>query len=771
MPTLRFPVLLVENHRGFCTAFRVDGEEQAAADSPQEALQQLKDLLAWKHQEDPEDVQPNIHKPALFTVEVGVRPEIQDNRRSFPSDDLVPLRIHAVRGVRESGLQLCYIPQLSTRFYFHADDNLPTLVQHAVQNQLGGEAPSVLHRHLPARSVSLEDITLKVPVARNRLHPKLSLPTLERIADPLDGSGRRKQSTSAAFEREQEVATLMRRLSEPASSHLIVGESGSGKSTVLQEAIRRLKRGPRDTPPELETDVNPQAARFWRTSGARILSGMAYLGQWQERCDALIQELSEVDGLLCIEDVLELLRSGGAQASEGVAAYLVPYLRAGQLRLVAEVTPSGLDACRRLLPSLVEQCQLLTLEPMNRQQATLALRKAAESLQHNRKIQVEDDAVQTLIGLYRRFLPYRALPGAAMDFLRRQIEAFAKEPRSPGEGAALPILSRDQVVTRFVLETGLPETLVRDELPLTHASVYEALRAKVIAQDSACDALAGLVATFKAALTDPGRPIGVYLLSGPTGVGKTELARTLSTFLFGHGEGLKEGADRLIRLDMSEYSGPGAAQRLLTGPDGEPSPLLQRVRQQPFVVLLLDEIEKAAPEVFDLLLGVLDEGRLTDRFGRTTYFRSAIILLTSNLGARRQEAPGFGARPPAGSEAEVMAFFRPEFFNRLDGVLTFQPLELPSIRRIVQLELGQIVAREGLVRRHIRLRWTDRLELYLARTGYHLQYGARPLQRTLEAKVVSPLAQYLLAHPTLSDITLELDLDDAERVTFMKVSE
>lgn len=816
MPTLHFPALLVEQHRGIFTAYRVDGDEQASSDSGQDALEQLRELLAWAHHEAPDEVRADFDKPTLLKLSVGVRPELRDKERSFPSEDVVSLRIHAVRGVRESGLNICAIPELNASLYFHEEDNLSEMVQHAVQSHFRGATPAQVHRHIAPRSVSLETVSFKVPVSDSHRRHRLVLPTLEHCAEPLLGGGRRKVSQSPAFERDNEVARLEQLLSVPGASVLIVGESGSGKTTVLVEALRHLRRA--NMGKEEENDRH--TPRFWRTSGARIISGMTYLGQWQERCDTLIEELAQVDGILCIDELLELVRTGGAQAGDGVGAYLVPYLRAGQLRLVAEVTPSGLEACRHLLPALVEQCRLLALEPMNRSQATRVLQKAAASLEQNRRLKTEDDAIQTLIGLYSRFMPYRALPGVALDLLRKQVERLTKEtaatakaataktdtaigpasapesasslvqatvpasvPTSVPAGAAhnkagrgtptrltanpsspstpqLPLLTRETVVAAFIRETGLPEFIVKPEVVLTHTMVYDALRARVIAQEAACDTLAGMVMTFKAALNDAGRPVGVYLLSGPTGVGKTELARTLSRYLFSH----SDGAERLIRLDMSEYSGPGAVHRLLTRPDGEPSALIQQVRQQPFMVLLLDEIEKAAPEVFDLLLGVLDEGRLTDRFGRTTYFRSAIILLTSNLGARRQEAPGFASRSPVGSEAEVMSFFRPEFFNRLDGVLTFHPLELPAIRQIVRLELGQLLAREGLARRRLTLKWTERLETWLAQTGYHIQYGARPLQRAVETAVVSPLARYLLAHPTLSNTTLVADLDADGRV-------
>ena len=272
--------------------------------------------------------------------------------------------------------------------------------------------------------------------------------------------------------------------------------------------------------------------------------------------------------------------------------------------------------------------------------------------------------------------------------------------------------------------------------------------------------MAELVATFKAGLDDPQRPVGTLLFCGPTGVGKTELAKVVSRYLFGHG---KE-ADRLVRLDMSEYSAPWSAERLITKEEGTPSDFLARVRQQPFVVVLLDEIEKAASEVFDVLLGLLDEGRLTDRFGRTTSFQSAIVVMTSNLGASSRRSIGFSSQPQEAYEAEVRAFFRPEFFNRLDAVLTFRPLDPETCLAITRKELDQIAAREGFRKAGLELGYTEGLVRHLTAAGFDPRYGARPLQRVLETQVVSVISRHLVAHPGIRDTRIRLEVDDGGRV-------
>ena len=217
---------------------------------------------------------------------------------------------------------------------------------------------------------------------------------------------------------------------------------------------------------------------------------------------------------------------------------------------------------------------------------------------------------------------------------------------------------------------------------------------------------------------------------------------------------------RLIRLDMSEYATPWAADRLLLRADGEPSEFIQRIRRQPFSVVLFDEIEKAHPDIFDVLMNVFDEGRLTDRFGRATIFRSAVIVLTSNLGASSSSQLGFGERSnPGRYEAAAREFFRPEFFNRLDAVVRFDALPATAIEAITEKELREIASREGLKKLNLRLSWSREVVAHLTRTGFDSRYGARPLQRAIESQVVTPLARRLLAAsvPPGADIALSLN--------------
>ncbi|MFO0624442.1 MAG: AAA family ATPase [Polyangiales bacterium] len=356
-----------------------------------------------------------------------------------------------------------------------------------------------------------------------------------------------------------------------------------------------------------------------------------------------------------------------------------------------------------------------------------------------RGIAVDDDAVLQCLALARRFLPYGAAVGNAVTFARRLI-ASRRHARAAR-------VTRDDATDLFGDENGVSRALLRDDVAVDPAAVRAFLAERVRAQDHAVDRAAQVVAVIKAGLADRRRPVAALFFAGPTGVGKTELAKALAEYLFGSRE-------RLVRIDMGEYVTGDAVARLL-GDAREAGLLPRAVRRQPFCVVLLDEVEKAHPAVFDALLGVLGEARLTDAAGRVTDFRNAVIVMTSNLGADTLR-PGVGfeghrALDPEAARAHYLAearrFFRPELFNRLDEVVVFAPLGAAAIEAITRREVTRIAAREGLRRRDIALEVDDDGAALLAARGLDPRYGARPLKRTLERELVAPLAAWLADHP------------------------
>jgi ATP-dependent Clp protease ATP-binding subunit ClpC len=286
--------------------------------------------------------------------------------------------------------------------------------------------------------------------------------------------------------------------------------------------------------------------------------------------------------------------------------------------------------------------------------------------------------------------------------------------------------------------------LIADDVPAGSEVHARALQRKVIGQDEACEVAARVLARFKAGLNDPERPCGTLLFVGPTGVGKTELAKQLARYMFGD-------EARMIRLDMSEFMLPGSAARMMEVGRGVSS-LAQRVREQPLSLVLLDEIEKAHAEVFDLLLGILGEGRLTDAFGRLVDFRMTLVLMTSNLGAGGKGPVGFGdARDGGAFLRAVRQHFRPELFNRIDNIVSFRSLTPPDILRIVDLELDLANQRTGLLRRNIRLRVSPEARALMAQLGYHPTHGARPLKRVIEEKLITPVAARMAQDASFRD--------------------
>ena len=743
-----------EDFTGRYSARLIDDEEDRThplagfGSTAREALGQLKEYLTWSFEHEPYRSAPDFLEPQLIEFRVEVRPEYTLNGRVYPCDESFPLRIACVHGRQRSGMLVCAMPLLGLQFYYYEPSALRGLVTTYAQESLKNRTPQQLRSYLSPKSIRLEELSVRGgQVTPTRLRgPEIK--NLNLVAAPL-GSDEMRRSFSRAFGRERLVSELAQLLDRERTNVLLVGESGVGKTSILVDAVRTLERETRLSPGGSETTVNRH--RFWTASAARLIAGMKYLGQWEERCERVIEELTRIDGVIVFEDLLELLHTGGASATNSVASFFLPFLERGEVRIVSETTPAGLDACRRLLPGFVDAFRVLRVPDFTQPEALSALQAYSANIERNSPVRMHGDARNLVYRLFRRFQPYEAFPGKTVDFTSRLYEN-AKSDRATE-------ITSERIITAFVKATGLPELFLRDEVSLEERDLQAFFEHEVIGQPEACRAATSAVLTFKAGLNDPGRPISVLLFTGPTGVGKTELSRSLARFLFG----AAEDSERFVRLDMSEYSLPGSAERLIAGPSGQPSEFINKMRRQPFAVVLFDEIEKADEGVFDLLLSVFDEGRLTDRFGRTTHFQSAVMIMTSNLGAIASGTPGFGTSDDIAISTynrAAQTYFRPEFYNRIDAILSFNVLDKTSVRRIVIKELNALNSREGMAKKNIRLVWTDHVVDHVVQAGFDSRFGARPLQRVIEKEIVTPLALHLNNNPQLRDTQIIVDFDD-----------
>jgi ATP-dependent Clp protease ATP-binding subunit ClpA/protein subunit release factor B len=537
---------------------------------------------------------------------------------------------------------------------------------------------------------------------------------------------------------EQLITTLA---ADRMSSAILVGQPDVGKTALLHELVERIRAG--NVPATL------RGREVWFVTANNLIAGMKYTGEWQGRTQKLIAQVRKGRQILYMADPNEILDAGRWSGSDNnMGRFLRPYMESGELTIICECAPEGFDAGMRVEPSFMNAFQRLDL-PATDEADTLAIVHAtARRLEATRNVSIDPAATSAALNLTRRFMPYRAFPGKAVRFLEQLVrDALPGQERSP----ALRTLSRNDAIASFVRASGLPAFLLSDELAMQVPEVSGYFEERLLGQPDAVDALVDLITVIKASLNDPHKPLGSFFFVGPTGVGKTEAAKVLAEFLFG-------GRDRMIRFDMSEYAAADALPRLIGTAwksDGE-GELTRRVRQQPFCVILFDELEKAHREVFDALLGVLGEGRLTDAGGRSADFRNAIIIMTSNLGAGRREmqAIGFGQSQADGAESDerlrayftkqAEQFFRPEFFNRIDRIVAFRPLTLDAMRLITRRELGKLLMREGIVRRNLLVEIDDSVIAQLLAQGFHPLYGARPLQREIERMVILPLARLLV---------------------------
>jgi ATP-dependent Clp protease ATP-binding subunit ClpC len=506
----------------------------------------------------------------------------------------------------------------------------------------------------------------------------------------------------------------------PVRSLLVSGETRVGKTSFLCILAKRLER---------------EGWSVFEAGGGDLMAGQQYFGQLEGRIQKTLEELNVSKKLIWyIPDVLQIAMSGTHQGqAASILDQILPAIAAGRLIVWTEASPAVTARLLRLLPTLRSTFEIARMEPLEADETLELGGQLVKGLGEAAGVAIDEACVTTALDLAKQYLNGSNLPGPVFDLLKLTAGRGAK-------GDTGHIGPEDVVVTLSQF-TGLPASLLDNRERVDLAAVRGYFTERVIGQDEAISAIVERIAMLKAGLNDGGKPIGVFLFAGPTGTGKTELAKTLAEFLFG-------SPDRMIRLDMSEFQTPDSTSKILgTSEAAQPTDsLIMLVRKQPFSVVLLDEFEKAHANVWDLFLQVFDDGRLTDQLGQVGDFRHCIIILTTNLGATSHRSGGIGFSPAtdrfSGEQISraVAQTFRPEFQNRLDKVIVFRPLTRELMRSILKKELSRVLERRGLKDREWAVEWEASALEFLLEKGFTPEMGARPLKRAIDQYVIAPLA-------------------------------
>ncbi|MBN2843910.1 MAG: ATP-dependent Clp protease ATP-binding subunit [Sedimentisphaerales bacterium] len=580
---------------------------------------------------------------------------------------------------------------------------------------------------------------------------------------------------------------------------VLIGEAGVGKTAIVEGLAQKIIN---HEVPEILA-----GRRLVVLDLAMMVAGTKYRGQFEERIKAVMNEVKRARNvILFIDELHTLVGAGGAEGAIDASNVLKPALSRGEIQCIGATT---LDEYRKYIEkdaALERRFQTILVEPPSKEQALLILKGLRDNYEAHHRVTITDEAIDAAVELSSRYITGRCLPDKAIDVLdeagarvrlatmtkppdltdiekeieRLQIEKDESVKNADYERAALlrdeaqkMQLKKEEMQNKWRQEnnesvglvdeeiiaevvsmiTGVPLTRLKKEEVARLLELENELHKRVVSQDEAIKVVAKCIRRSRSGLKDPKRPMGCFIFVGPSGVGKTLLARALAEFLFGN-------EDALIQLDMSEYMEKHNVSRLVGAPPGyvgfeEGGQLTERIRRRPYSVVLLDEIEKAHTDVSNMLLQVMEEGRLTDSFGRHIDFRNTILIMTSNIGAdliKNQGGTGFGfgKRDTESSylkmkdilQKEAERFFRPEFLNRLDDLIVFQSLKREDLVTIVKYELSKVFGR--LSDKGLSLELGEDAREFLIEKGYDLEFGARPLRRAIERHVEDPLSEQLL---------------------------
>ena len=520
---------------------------------------------------------------------------------------------------------------------------------------------------------------------------------------------------------------------DPCRSVILTGDAGVGKTTYIRALARQL--------------AGKGLVFFFEASAADVIAGQSYLGQLEKRLLDTIKNLGRQRGVIWfVPSFHELMYAGRHRYNPaGILDMLIPFIDSGSITIVGEVRPASFEQMTREKPRIKTTFDIIHIDALDNQQTLVLADKwtALQSVRDGQSPLVEKDILLEAQQMVKQFIGDSAAPGNLLDFLKIACQSLLSE------GQHVRGLNIDDLYRTLSHITGLPRAILDDRESLDIDELRSLFQQRVLGQGEAVDCLVERIAMIKAGLTDPLRPLGVFLFAGPTGTGKTEIAKTLAEFLFGSPE-------RMIRLDMSEFKTARSEDRILGSATKDDysgaSALVNEIRKQPFSVVLLDEFEKAHHNIWDLFLQVFDDGRLTDRQGNTANFRHAIIIVTSNLGATIKPGDGIGFNPDASSfsmhrvQKAIGSTFRREFINRLDRVVIFQPFSRAVMREILFKELDNVLKRRGLRDREWAVEWEESAINFLLEKGFTKDLGARPLKRAIEQYLLTPLSITIVNH-------------------------
>ena len=631
-------------------------------------------------------------------------------------------------------------------------------------------------------------------------------PTLDQFARDLTQAARAGE-LDPVIGRSREIERIVQILSRRTKNNpVLIGEPGVGKSAIVEGLAQLIIEG---NIPEILRNK-----RVVSLDLASMLAGAKYRGEFEERLKNAMGEIRKAGNVILFIDELHTIV--GAGASEGAidaANILKPMLARGEIQCVGATTLNEYHKHIEKDSALERRFQPVNVGEPTREESVEILMGLRDRYEAHHRVQITDEAIRAAVNLSDRYISDRFLPDKAIDLIdeaasRVRIKAFTAPPDMKEQEAKLEALNKeteeavahedfekaarlrdekkqlnnemterrrdweqrrnakieivgqDEVAQIVSAWTGIPVTRMTEDEAARLVNLEEILHARVVGQEEAVKAVSRAVRRARAGLKDPNRPIGSFIFLGPTGVGKTELCKALGEALFGD-------EDSLIRIDMSEYMEKYSVSRLIGSPPGyvgyeEGGQLTEKVRRKPYAVILLDEVEKAHPDVFNILLQILEDGRLTDGQGRVVDFKNTVIVMTSNAGAhelKRQRSLGFGSAENTEKAydtmrenimEEVKRTFRPEFLNRVDEIIVFHALEQPEIDQIARLMMRSVEKR--LAERGIRLTVDEDALKLISAAGYDLQYGARPLRRAIQRMVEDALSEeILMGHIRLGD--------------------